>query len=130
MTTFIKITDENEELMHVGVMGMRWGHRKSIAPTLQKIGSFKPIRSIGNAGKKTADSVKAINKKAAVKNPEREVKRQKLKRNGATIATALIASNLGSAAAFKLTGSPTVAFGAGIAAAYTAGTKVYDAMGD
>ena len=29
LTHFVKITEENQELYHFGVPGMRWGHRKS-----------------------------------------------------------------------------------------------------
>ena len=45
MSNFIKITDDNQELMHFGVMGMRWGKRR--APSAYSI---------------TKDSVKAAKK--------------------------------------------------------------------
>lgn len=42
MSKFIKITDDNQELMHFGVPGMRWGHRKtpstlSTTPSMSRV---------------------------------------------------------------------------------------------
>ena len=65
MSEFIKITEENQELYHFGVKGMRWGHRSGnrvdvAANKISKyskaidkdIASFKPYANTGIKDKK------------------------------------------------------------------------------
>lgn len=57
MTQFIKITEENNELMHYGIPGMHWGHRSGRTPTSQlQRSSLRKEFDRKKAAKKDANS--------------------------------------------------------------------------
>ena len=131
MTTFIKITEENDELYHFGIPGMHWGHRKT-SSTLQKIGSVKPIKAIGAAGEKAGNAVRENNKKRKAAKIEKNTtvtstphRKAKI---GAAIVGGIIASNLTASALSNVTLNKGALLAAGVTAGVLGGKKMYELM--